>query len=109
MSSFEFHITDLATATACRCPPDRPATVWRTDPSDVTDRPSMVLGGVLHARLVEHEAPCPFAPEEHVGRDIEVVRQRQVLVDDLDAQPGRVRAVDGDRLALEAHLPPSKG
>ena len=33
-----------------------------------------------------------LAPEEHVLDDVEVVRQREVLVDDLDAEVGR-RAV----------------
>ena len=37
--------------------------------------------------------------------DVEVVAQREVLVDDLDAERvGLLRAVDGDRLALEEHL-----
>ena len=44
----------------------------------------------------------PFAPEEHVLGDVQVVAQREVLVDDLDAERrGVARAVDGDLLALE--------
>ena len=54
--------------------------------------------GALHARLVEHEAGAgPLPPEEHVGDDVEVVREREILVDDLDAELGGVaRAVDVD-------------
>ena len=43
--------------------------------------------------------------EEHVLDDVEVVAEREVLVDDLDAERGGVAgAVDGDRLAVEAEL-----
>jgi hypothetical protein len=42
-----------------------------------------------------------LAAEEHVGDDVEVVRQGEVLVDDLDAEPRRVRrAVGRHQLAL---------
>ena len=47
-----------------------------------------------------------LAAEEHVLDDVEVVAEREVLVDDLDAERGGVaRAVDGDRLALEQNSP----
>ena len=42
MTSFESHMTDFATATAWRWPPERPATVWRTERSVVTERLSSV-------------------------------------------------------------------
>ena len=43
--------------------------------------------------------------EEHVLHDVEVVAQREVLIDDLDAELGRVTGgVDRDRLAVEAVL-----
>ena len=46
-----------------------------------------------------------LAPEVHVLDDVEVVAEREVLVDDLDAEARRVlRAVDRDRLALEEDL-----
>src|SRR6185369_9642568 len=37
ITTFEFHMTALATATDWRWPPDSPATVWRTDRMVVTD------------------------------------------------------------------------
>ena len=47
----------------------------------------------------------PLAPEEHVLDDVEIVAQREVLVDDLDAEAGRIaRAADADRLALPDDL-----
>ena len=43
--------------------------------------------------------------EEHVLDDVQVVAEREVLVDDLDAERGRVaRAVDRHRLALEEEV-----
>jgi hypothetical protein len=53
----------------------------------------------------------PLAPEEHVGDDIEVVGQREVLVHDLDAEVGGVLgAVDADPLACEElDVPSSNG
>ena len=46
-----------------------------------------------------------LAPEEHVGDDVEVVGEREILVHDLDPELGGVaRAVDVDRLALEEDL-----
>jgi hypothetical protein len=43
MTTFEFHMTALATATDWRWPPDRPATVWRTLRIVVTDRSASVF------------------------------------------------------------------
>jgi hypothetical protein len=78
MTSLEFHITALATATDCRWPPDRPESA---------------------------QAVGLLAPEVHVLDDVEVVAQREVLVDDLDAEPrGVLRPVDVHGLAGEADL-----
>ena len=45
-------------------------------------------------------APLQLAPEEDVGRDVEVVAEREVLVDHLDAgAPGVERAAELDRAA----------
>ena len=106
MTSFEFHMTAFATATACRWPPDRPATAWRTERSVVTDRLSSVSREARSMLDSSRTTRCgPLAPEEHVGDDVEVVGEREVLVHDLDPEPGGVaRAVDVDALALEAHL-----
>ena len=61
----------------------------------------------LHRGLVELAHPVDqLAAEVHVLDDVQVVAQREVLVDDLDAEVRRVlRAVDAHRLALEADLP----
>jgi hypothetical protein len=60
---------------------------------------------LLHLRLVQHALVDLFAAQEHVADDVEVLAQRQVLVDDLDAVPrGAGRCVDGDRLPFEEHL-----
>ena len=57
----------------------------------------------LHDRLVEPlQHVVVLAPEVHVLDDVEVVAQREILVDDLDPQAnGVLRAVDVDLLALE--------
>ena len=61
-----------------------------------------LLGRLLHAALVERDAAAPLTAEEHVLDDVEVVAQREVLVDDLDAEgAGVARRVHGDRAALE--------
>ena len=62
--------------------------------------------GTLHRRLVEHEDVVhPLAAEEHVRDDVEVVGEREVLVDDLDPELGGVaRTVDDDRRPVEPHL-----
>ena len=60
------------------------------------------LGPLLHGDLVEHAAPGHLPAEEHVGDDVEVVGQCQILVDDLDPEIGGVfRAVDLDGLPVE--------
>ena len=103
ITSCEFHITALATATDWRCPPESPATVWRTLRIVVTDRLAQRLARAsLHLGLVERAQRLELlAAEEHVLDDVEVVRQREVLVDDLDAEVGGVaRAVDAHLLAV---------
>ncbi len=60
-----------------------------------------LLGALLHGDLVEDRALAQLVAEEEVGDDVEVVAQRQVLVDDGDAEfLGVVRPVDLHRLAL---------
>ena len=100
-------MTDFATATACRCPPESPATRCRTDFSVVTERLSSasrdarsMLGSSRTTRL-----RYPLPAQEHVRYDVEVVGEREVLVDDLDAEVrGVPRAVDIDMAALESDL-----
>ena len=60
----------------------------------------------LHRRLLEApETVVDLAAEVHVLHDVEVVAQREVLVDDLDPEPGGVlRPVDRDLLAVEVDL-----
>ena len=61
---------------------------------------------LLHHRLLETVEPVVLlAAEVHVLDDVEVVAEREVLVDDLDPELGRVlRARDVDGLALEEDL-----
>ena len=60
---------------------------------------------LLHVGLVEQPGVAPLAAEEHVLDDVQVVAEREVLVDDLDAELAGVgRAVDRHRLAVEQHL-----
>ena len=60
----------------------------------------------LHRRLVEAAEPIhELAPEVHVLDDVQVVAEREILVDDLDAERGGVlRLVDRHVLALEPEL-----
>ena len=90
MTTLEFHSTARAIATVCRWPPERLATCVRTELSVRTESPASVSRGPrLHGRLVEHARRLlQLAAEEHVVDDVEVVAQREVLVDDLDAEGG---------------------
>ena len=66
---FEFHITAFATATACRWPPESPATACRTERSVVTERPSSVSRA--RCSIVGSSSDDPvhlLAAEEHVRR-----------------------------------------
>src|SRR5919109_1029954 len=60
----------------------------------------------LHGRLVEDDrSQGPLPAEEHVGHDVEVVRQREILVDDLDPETRRVaRAVNVHGCAFDQHV-----
>src|SRR5690242_1466012 len=61
--------------------------------------------GALHAVLVEEAVARLFATEKHVLHDVEVVRQREVLVDGLDTEARRVaRAADVRLLAFPDEL-----
>ena len=103
----EFHITALATATDWRWPPERPGDRL-AHRADRRDREALerLRRPLLHRRLVEPaERPELLAPEVHVLDDVEVVGEREVLVDDLDAEVrGVLRPVDVDRRALEEDL-----
>ena len=97
MTSLEFHCTALATATDCRWPPESEATGCRIERIVVTASDAERLGrALLHARLFQATEPVALlAAEVHVLDDVEVVAEREVLVDDLDPELGRVlRAVD---------------
>src|SRR5579859_1200589 len=59
----------------------------------------------FHRVLVEQAVPQPFAAQEHVLDDVQVVGQRQILVDGLDAERGGVAgAPDVYRFPLEEDL-----
>src|SRR4029078_10987497 len=64
------------------------------------------LGGrFLHVVFGQRQVPSPFSPEEHVLDDVEVVAQREVLVDGLDPERGRItRRANPRRLALPQDL-----
>src|SRR5205807_10620123 len=61
---------------------------------------------LLHRRFVQAKQPVAgLAAEVHVLDDVEVVAQREVLVDDLDPELGGVlRPVNVDELAVEVDL-----
>src|SRR5690606_9900943 len=61
---------------------------------------------LLHRALVQGEAAAPLPAEEEVLDDVEVLAEREVLVDDLDAEAGGLAGTgDPHRAALEAVLP----
>ena len=92
ITSFEFHITARATATDWRWPPESVATGCRIERIVVTRERLQRLGrALLHHRLLEPlERVVRLAAEEHVLDDVEVVAEREILVDDLDPEPGGV-------------------
>ncbi len=63
-------------------------------------------GVLLHRRLLETPEPVALLPAEvHVLDDVEVVAEREILVDDLDAELGRVlRPADRHGSPLEEDL-----
>ena len=98
----------MAIATVWRWPPESEETLWRTDFTVRTESEASVVRA--RSSMVSSSSRIPvlmlLAAEEHVLDDVEVVAQREVLVDDLDAERrGVLGAVDRDRLALEEELP----
>ena len=103
----EFHITARPIATDWRWPPDRLATGCRIELIVVTESALQhVRGSRLHHRLPEpEEEVANLAAEVHVLDDVEVVAEREILVDDLDPELGRVlRPGDRDLLSLEVDV-----
>ena len=92
-----------AIATACRWPPESELTSACSEGSRSFMRASVALRRVLHRLVLEEAEPAgDLAPQEQVGGGVQIVGQRQVLVDRLDAQgPGVARRADLDRLAVE--------
>jgi hypothetical protein len=89
-------------ALSSREPGDRLAHGAQRRHGEAVERRTRLL---LHRRLVEHRARHLLAPEVHVRDHVEVVREREILVHDLDPELGRVAgAVDRDRPAVEADL-----
>ena len=108
ITSFAFHSTAFAIATDCRWPPESDATGWRIERTVVTARLASVSpAGCLHRLLVEEERRLSaFPPEEHVLHDVEVVAEREVLVDGLDPERcGLARGADPHRAPLPEDLP----
>ena len=95
ITTFGSPSSERATATYWRWPPESVPTSLRTL-GIVTARRESSSPSLLHRRLVElpRDRPAPGAisslPEEQVGDDVEVVAERQVLVDGRDPQAGRV-------------------
>ena len=64
------------------------------------------LGLVEEPELAQEPGRVQLAAQEHVRGGVDLGREREVLVDRLDAEAARVlRRVDVDRLALEEDLP----
>ena len=107
ITSFEFHCTALATATDCRWPPesDGDRLADRVDRRD-GERLQRLGRLLLHDRLLQPLEPVVLlAAEIHVLHDVEVVAEREILVDDLDAElRGVLRPVDVHLFALEQDL-----
>ena len=88
MTSREFHITARATATDWRWPPESVATGWRIERIVVTREARERLRRLrLHRRLAQpRRRVVRLAAEVHVLDDVEVVAEREILVDDLDPE-----------------------
>ena len=87
ITTLEFHITALATATDWRWPPDSPATVWRTVRSSSprgSSSVSLARFSIATSSSERSSPPSLLAAQVHVLDDVEVVGEREVLVDDLD-------------------------
>ncbi len=106
-----------ATATAWRCPPDMPSTGAATDGMSIlrwrssSDVRRRIVRPSRKPEPAEHAGLQRLAAEEQVGGGVEVVREREVLVDGLDAVGARLArraerdgiAVDQDLAARRAH------
>src|SRR5439155_3234650 len=71
----------------------------------------LLLGAAAHRLLIQESEPGQrrrtqlLAAEEEVARRVEVVREREILVDGLDAELARLaRVCDGDRSAIDRDL-----
>ena len=75
---------------------------WRTERNVATRRRASVPVAARSMSSSFKQSPGkPFAPEEHVLDDIEIVAQREVLVDDFDAERRRfARTADANRMAV---------
>ena len=107
ITSREFHITARATATDWRWPPESLATCCRIERIVVTARLFIVSAvfASISVSLRPLDDVVRLTAEVHVLDDVEVVAEREILVDDLDPEPGGVlRAVDRDRLPVEEDL-----
>ena len=105
-------MTALATAIDWRWPPDSSATAWRTERTVVTESESSVSRHIFSMAVSSRRKGCMnhFAAQEHVGDHVEIIGQRQILVDDFNAQPGRVpRVVDVDFAPFKEKLAFIKG
>ena len=111
------HAIARATATACRWPPERLTTGWSTDLIPIFSRAHLLLGAAAHRLRVEEAEPAEragevlLATEEEVGRRVEVVGEREVLVDGLDpelARLARVRDRDSGRPSRRSSPPSAR-
>ena len=112
MMTLEPKAAARATATPWRWPPESVSTAWLM--FWMVIRPSsesLCAGALLHGRAVEHAEPAApsrprladLAAEEHVVGDRQRRRQREVLVDRLDAGLARLhRRVEVERPCLRA-------
>ena len=84
-------MTARATATPWRWPPESEPTGWRIERTVVTERlAERLLRLALHRRLLEDPEAAELLAEKHVRDDVEVVAEREVLVDGGDAEIGGV-------------------
>ena len=107
ITSFASQSTAFAIATDCRWPPESEATGWRIERTVVTREAGERLPRrLLHRLLVEEDALVQaLAPEEHVLHDVQVVTEREILVDGLDPERGGLaRRANPNRLSVPEDL-----